>query len=130
VTVVGIHILNDMALEAADILAEEGIELEVVDPRTLVPYDRETVAASVRKTGRLIVAHQAPERVGVAAELIQCAVEDAFDYLDAPPVRLCGANMPVPYAKSLEDAAMPQVDDIVAAARRLMSGSAVVGTRQ
>ncbi|MHB0978831.1 MAG: alpha-ketoacid dehydrogenase subunit beta [Thermoleophilia bacterium] len=128
VTVVGIHVLNDMALEAAEILASEGIELEVIDPRTLVPYDRETVAASVRKTGRLIVAHQAPERAGMAAELIQCAVEDAFDYLDAPPVRICGANMPVPYAKSLEDAAMPQVDDIVAAARRLTSGSLAVGT--
>jgi acetoin:2,6-dichlorophenolindophenol oxidoreductase subunit beta len=125
VTVVGIHIQNDMALQAADILAAEGIELEVVDPRTVVPYDRETVAASVRKTGRLIVSHQAVERAGYAAEIIQCVIEDAFDYLDAPPVRLCAANMPVPYAKSLEDAAMPQVDDIVAAARRLMYGSSI-----
>jgi pyruvate/2-oxoglutarate/acetoin dehydrogenase E1 component len=91
----------------------------------VVPYDRDTVAASVRKTGRLIVSHQAPERCGYAAEVIQCVIEDAFDYLDAPPVRLCGANMPVPYAKSLEDAAMPQVDDIVAAARRLMHGSSI-----
>jgi len=120
VTVVGVHIMNDLALEAADILAAEGIELEVVDPRTLVPYDREAVARSVRKTGRLIVTHQAPERGGIAAEIIQCALEDAFDYFDAPPVRLCGANMPVPYAKSLEDAAMPQVQDIVEAARRLV----------
>jgi pyruvate/2-oxoglutarate/acetoin dehydrogenase E1 component len=120
ITVVGIHIQLDKALEAAEILSVEGIELEVVDPRTLVPYDRETVAASVRKTGRLLVSHQAPERAGIACEIIQCAIEDAFDYLDAPPVRVCGANMPVPYAKPLEDAAMPQVDDIVAAARRLV----------
>ncbi len=125
VTVVGVHITNDHALEAAEILAPEGIELEVVDPRTLVPYDREAVAASVRKTGRLIAVHQAPERVGVAAEIIQCAIEDAFDYLDAPPMRLCAANMPVPYAKTLEDADLPQVADIVGAARRLMSGRSV-----
>ena len=120
VTVVGLHVQLDKALEAAEILSAEGIELEVIDPRTLVPYDRATVAESVKKTGRLIVTHQAPERAGIGCEIIQCVIEDAFDYLDAPPVRLCGANMPVPYAKSLEDAAMPQVADIVAAARRLV----------
>lgn len=120
VTVVGIHVQLDKALEAAEILSAEGIELEVIDPRTLVPYDRVTVADSVKKTGRLIVTHQAPERAGIGCEIIQCVIEDAFDYLDAPPVRLCGANMPVPYAKSLEDAALPQVADIVAAARRLV----------
>ncbi|GAB4243503.1 MAG: alpha-ketoacid dehydrogenase subunit beta [Thermoleophilia bacterium] len=127
ITFVGIHITLDMALEAAETLAAEGIELEVIDPRTLVPYDRETVAESVRKTGRLIVSHQAPERVGYATEIITCALEDAFDYFDAPPVRLCAANMPVPYAKSLEDAAMPQTEDIIQAARRLMKGTSVGG---
>lgn len=125
VTFVGIHLTLDLALEAAGILSEDGISLEVIDPRTLVPYDRETVTEAVRKTGRLIVSHQAPERVGYATEMITCALEDAFDYLDAPPVRLCGANMPIPYAKSLEDAALPQVDDIVRAARELMKGTSV-----
>jgi pyruvate/2-oxoglutarate/acetoin dehydrogenase E1 component len=120
VTVVGIHVQVDKALEAAQVLSGEGIELEVIDPRTLVPYDRQTVAESVKKTGRLIVTHQAPERGGMAGEIIQCVVEDAFDYLDAPPVRLCAANMPMPYSKVLEDAALPQTEDIVAAGRRLV----------
>jgi pyruvate/2-oxoglutarate/acetoin dehydrogenase E1 component len=122
VTVVGIHLMNNIALEAADILAQDGIELEIIDPLTLVPYDRETVAASVRKTGRLIVTHQAPERAGYGCEMIQCVVEDAFDYLDAPPVRLCAKNVPMPYAKPLEDAALPQTADIVEAARKLVQG--------
>jgi pyruvate dehydrogenase E1 component beta subunit len=85
VTCVGISIMCQKALEAAELLAAEGIEMEVVDPRTLVPYDRHTVARSIAKTGRLLVTHQAPERAGVGAEIVACALEDAFDYFDAPP---------------------------------------------
>jgi pyruvate dehydrogenase E1 component beta subunit len=84
-TCVGISVMCQKALEAAEILATEGIEMEVVDPRTLVPYDRHTVARSIAKTGRLLVTHQAPERAGVGAEIVACALEDAFDYFDAPP---------------------------------------------
>jgi pyruvate dehydrogenase E1 component beta subunit len=122
VTCVAISYMNQKALEAAEILAAEGIEMEIIDPRTLVPYDRETVARSIRKTGRLLVTHQAPERAGVAAEIVACALEDAFDYFDAPPVRVCGKNVPVPYSPGLEAAVIPQTDDIVSAARRLMHG--------
>jgi len=119
VTVVGVHTMVLKALQAAERLAAEGIELEVVDPRTLVPLDLETILASVRKTGRLIVTHEAYERCGVGAEIVTQVVAAAFDALDGPPVRLCAANVPVPYSGALEAAALPQVDDIVAAARRL-----------
>ena len=122
VTCVGLSVMNHKALEAADILAREGIDLEVIDPRTLVPYDRRTVAQSIVKTGRLIVTHQASERAGVGAEIVACALEDAFDYFDAPPVRVCGKNVPIPYNLSLEAAVVPQTEDIIAAARRLVQG--------
>lgn len=121
-TCVGISIMNLKALEAAEILAADGIELEVIDPRTLVPYDRQTVARSIVKTGRLLVTHQAPERAGVGAEIVACALEDAFDYFDAPPVRVCGKNVPIPYNLGLEAAVIPQTQDIVDAARRLVRG--------
>jgi len=120
VTVVGIHTMVLKALEAAERLAPEGIELEVIDPRTLVPLDLETIIASVRKTGRLIVTHEAYERGGFGGEIIAQVVAAAFDALDAPPVRLCAANVPIPYNGTLEMAALPQVDGLVAAARGLM----------
>ena len=122
VTCVALSSMNQKALEAAEVLAAEGIDLEVIDPRTLVPYDRETIAASIRKTGRLLVTHQAPERAGYAAEIVSCALEDAFDYFDAAPVRVCGKNIPIPYNMTLEAATVPQTADLVAAARRLMAG--------
>jgi pyruvate/2-oxoglutarate/acetoin dehydrogenase E1 component len=121
VTVVGLHTMVLKALQAADRLAAEGIELEVVDPRTLVPLDVQTIIESVRKTGRLIVAHEAYERCGIGAEIVTQVITAAFDALDAPPVRLCGANVPVPYSGALEAAALPQVDHIVTAARQLMA---------
>ena len=121
VTVVGVHTMVLKALEAADRVAGEGIELEVIDPRTLVPLDIETIVESVRKTGRLIVTHEAYERGGIGGEVVAQVVARAFDALDAPPVRLCAANVPVPYSGVLEAAALPQVDDIVAAVRDLMA---------
>ncbi len=120
VTFVGIHATIHKALEAAGKLAEEGIELEVVDPRTLVPLDEEAIVESVRKTGRLIVSHEAYTRGGYGAEIVTRVVESAFDYLDAPPVRVCAKDVPVPYAASLETAALPQPDDIAEAARKLV----------
>src|SRR5437016_13288797 len=89
VTVVGIHTMVGKALQAADQLAAEGIELEVIDPRTLVPLDEQTIIDSVKKTGRLIVSHEAYTRGGYGGEIIARVVEAAFDYLDAPPVRVC-----------------------------------------
>jgi acetoin:2,6-dichlorophenolindophenol oxidoreductase subunit beta len=123
VTVVATGLTLHKALAAAVLLAAEGIDIEVIDPRTLVPYDRRTIADSVRKTGRLIVTHQAPERAGFAAEIVSCALEDAFDYFDAPPARVCGKNIPIPYNTTLEAATVPQAADIVRAATRLMTGT-------
>jgi pyruvate dehydrogenase E1 component beta subunit len=120
ITVVGIHTMVGKALKAAEQLAEEGIELEVLDPRTLVPLDEQAIVHSVKKTGRLIVSHEAYTRGGYGAEIITRVVEAAFDYLDAPPVRVCARDVPVPYSAVLETAAMPQADDIAAAARALV----------
>ena len=127
VTCVAVSLMNQKALEAAAILTSEGIELEVIDPRTLVPYDRQTVARSIMKTGRLLVTHQSPERAGVGAEIVSCALEDVFDYFDAPPIRVCGKNVPIPYNLSLEAAVVPQVADIVDAARHLVRGASPAG---
>jgi pyruvate dehydrogenase E1 component beta subunit len=108
------------ALEAARELAEDGIELEVIDPRTLVPLDEQTIVDSVKKTGRLIVTHEAYTRAGYGAEIISRVVDAAFDYLDAPPLRVCARDVPVPYSAVLEAAALPQTVDLVAAARALV----------
>ena len=120
VTVVGIHTMVGKALQAAEQLAQEGIELEVIDPRSLVPLDEETIVESVKKTGRLIVTHEAYTRGGYGAEIISRVVDTAFDYLDAPPLRVCAKDVPVPYSAALESAALPQVEDLVAAARALV----------
>jgi pyruvate dehydrogenase E1 component beta subunit len=120
VTVVGIHTMVGKALQAAEQLDAEGISLEVIDPRTLVPLDEAAIIESVKKTGRLIVTHEAYTRGGYGAEIISRVVDSAFDYLDAPPMRVCAKDVPVPYSAALESAALPQVDDLVAAARALV----------
>ncbi|HYY87668.1 MAG TPA: transketolase C-terminal domain-containing protein, partial [Chloroflexota bacterium] len=117
---VGVHTMVAKALSAAEQLAEEGIEVEVIDPRSLVPLDEQAIVDSVKKTGRLIVSHEAYTRSGYGAEIISRVVEAAFDYLDAPPLRVCAKDVPVPYSAALESAALPQVDDVVAAARALV----------
>src|SRR5581483_10030048 len=106
-TVVGIHTMVHKALQAAEELAQEGISVEVIDPRTLVPLDVETLARSVRKTHRLVVTHEAYERCGVGAEIAMAVMREAFDFLDAAVERVCGKNVPVPYAEPLERAALP-----------------------
>jgi pyruvate/2-oxoglutarate/acetoin dehydrogenase E1 component len=120
VTIVGIHTMVGKALQAAEQLESEGISVEVIDPRTLVPLDEETIVESVKKTGRLIVSHEAYTRSGFGAEIMARVVESAFDYLDAPPLRVCARDVPVPYSAVLETAALPQVDDLVSAARSLV----------
>jgi acetoin:2,6-dichlorophenolindophenol oxidoreductase subunit beta len=119
-TVVGIHTMVGKALTAADQLSDEGIEVEVIDPRSLVPLDERAIVESVKKTGRLVVSHEAYTRSGYGAEIITRVVEAAFDYLDAPPLRVCARDVPVPYSAPLETAALPQVDDLVAAIRALV----------
>lgn len=123
-TVVATSIMVPRALEAADILAQEGIELEVVDPRTLKPYDAATVTQSVIKTGKALVVHEAPKTGGFGGEVVAEIVSgEAFDYLDAPVRRLAGLDVPIPYNRELERAAVPQVEDIVREARALVQGA-------
>jgi pyruvate/2-oxoglutarate/acetoin dehydrogenase E1 component len=119
-TIIAYSIMVPRALEAAEQLAVEGIEIEVVDPRTLKPLDTEAIVRSVSKTGRVLIVHEAPITGGVGAELAATIADsEAFDYLDAPIRRLAGRNVPIPYNRSLEAAAVPQVKDIVSAARAL-----------
>jgi pyruvate/2-oxoglutarate/acetoin dehydrogenase E1 component len=119
-TIIAYSIMVPRALEAAEQLAAEGIEIEVVDPRTLDPLDTETLVRSVSKTGRVLIVHEAPITGGVGAELAATIADsEAFDYLDAPIRRLAGRNVPIPYNRTLEAAAVPQVEDIVSAARAL-----------
>lgn len=121
-TIVGYSIMATRALEAAERLEDSGISAEVIDLRSLLPLDIETVRASVKRTGRLLVTHEAPAAVGVGAEVVAGVVEsDALDYLLAPVSRVCGRPIPMPYAKSLETATIPQVDDVELAAKELMN---------
>ncbi len=123
VTIVATAIMVHKALEAAETLMAEGIEAEVVDLRTVRPMDRDTVLASVRKTGRLICIYEGVKTLGVGAEVSAMVAEsDAFDFLDAPIVRLGGAECPIPYNPELERAAVPQVPAILAAARDIARG--------
>lgn len=123
VTVLATHLLLHHALGVAEDLATEGIDVEVIDPRTLVPFDLETLLRSVRKTTRLVVCHEAVERGGWAGEVVAQVVEHAFDALDAPIVRVCAANLPVPYSEPLEAAVIPSREDVAAAVRRVLEGS-------
>ncbi len=119
VTFVGWGMTVLMGVEAADHLAKEGVSVEVIDLRTLVPLDFETVLLSIQKTGKLMIAHEAPKNCGFGAELMARAVEEAFHYLDAPIRRVCGKDCPVPYCKDLEDEVLPQKKEIEEALRDL-----------
>lgn len=115
ITVVAANIMVPRTLTVAERLSREGIEVEVVDPRTLRPLDVETIANSVRKTGRLLVIHEACQTGGWAGEVIaSVSSTPAFDFLDAPMRRLAGSDIPIPYNRSLERAAVPQEEDIEA----------------
>jgi pyruvate/2-oxoglutarate/acetoin dehydrogenase E1 component len=110
-----------LVLEAAEKLAAEGIEAEVIDLRSLVPLDRDAILASVRKTHRLLVVHEAIKRGGFGGEIAAIVAEEAFDDLDAPPRRLAGLETPIPYAQHLEKSVVPQVEDIVRVAKELVA---------
>ena len=105
------------ALKAADELAKEGIEAEVIDLRTLRPMDTETIIASVKKTGRAVTVEEGWQQSGVGAEIAARIMELAFDYLDAPVTRVSGKDVPMPYAANLEKLALPNVAEVVAAAK-------------
>ncbi|MDQ0874417.1 pyruvate/2-oxoglutarate/acetoin dehydrogenase E1 component [Paenibacillus sp. V4I3] len=118
VTIIATSIMVHKALEAAKQLELEGISVEVVDPRTLVPLDEETIIESVKKTGRAVVVHEAVKRGGYGAEIVSMIQEsEAFDYLDAPIQRVAGLPIPIPYNVELEKLAVPQVGDIIQAVK-------------
>ncbi len=119
VTLVGYGMMIFMAVEVAEKLAREGISVEIIDLRTIVPLDEESIAKSVRKTGKLVIAHEAPGNCGFGAEIAARICEKQFAYLDAPIVRVTGANCPVPYSKILEDEVLPQTQDLERALRDL-----------
>lgn len=120
ITILAYSIMVPRALEAAENLVSEGIDCEVIDPRTLKPLDEKTIIASASKTGRVLIVHEAPITGGFGGELAALiSGSEAFDYLDAPIRRLAGRNIPIPYNRILERATVPQVEDIEAAAREL-----------
>jgi pyruvate dehydrogenase E1 component beta subunit len=124
VTIVGILRMVDVAERAATVLANEhGVEAEVIDPRTLRPLDLDTILDSVRKTNRCVVVEEGWPHGGVGANLAALITEQAFDYLDAPVQRVTGADVPMPYAKRLEQAAIPHAEHVVSAAQATLAGS-------
>jgi pyruvate dehydrogenase E1 component beta subunit len=120
ITLVATSWMVHEALAAADKLAERGIEAEVVDPRTLVPLDIETIVESVKKTHRVVVAHEAVRFCGIGGEIAAQITEEAFDYLDGPPIRIGAPSSPVPYSPVLEKEWVPNSEDILAAANTLV----------
>ncbi|MBO0487362.1 alpha-ketoacid dehydrogenase subunit beta [Vagococcus fluvialis] len=123
ITIVATGIMVHKALEAAKQLSELNISVEVVDPRTLVPLDKQTIIDSVIKTGKAVVVTESVKRSGFSAELASVIVEnESFDFLDAPVIRLAGKEVPIPYQPELEKLAVPQVEDIVEACVELMKG--------
>jgi pyruvate/2-oxoglutarate/acetoin dehydrogenase E1 component len=123
VTIVATAIMVHRALEAAETLAGEGIDAEVIDLRTLRPLDRDSVIDSVKKTSRLVCVYEGVKTLGIGAEISAMIAEsEAFDYLDAPIVRLGGVESPIPYNPVLEKAAVPQTPDIITAVRNLVRG--------
>jgi len=120
VTVVALGYMVSRALVAARKLEEEGIELEVIDPRTLNPFDIRTIVESVKRTGHLVTVHQAWRPCGVGAEIATQVVEQAIEYLDAPVVRVTGLDTPAPYYTKLENLVYPGPDDIIRAVRKVL----------
>jgi 2-oxoisovalerate dehydrogenase E1 component beta subunit len=113
----GAQVLN--ALDAAELLDKEGVSAEVIDLRTLAPLDRPAILDSVKKTNRALVLHEASRTGGIGGEIAAIIAEEAFEWLDAPVIRLASIDTPVPYSPPLEDYFLPQVSDIVDAARKL-----------
>jgi pyruvate dehydrogenase E1 component beta subunit len=107
-------------LEAAAALEAEGISVEVVDLRTLAPLDKETILASARKTGRVIVVHEAVKRGGVGGDIAAMVMEEAYDDLDGPVMRIAGRNTPIPYNLNIERACIPSVEEIIAGVLRMV----------
>jgi pyruvate dehydrogenase E1 component beta subunit len=119
VTIVAFSIMVGKAMEAAEKLAEQGIDAEVINLRSVRPLDRWTILESVKKTNRIVTLEEGWPFAGIGAEIAALCGEHAFDYMDAPVVRVCGADVPMPYANNLEQLALPQIDEIVHAAKKV-----------
>ena len=123
-TIIAMSVMVMRAQQAAEILAKEGIEVEIIDPRTLKPLDAAPIISSVIKTGKALIVHEAVKTGGFGGEISSVIMEsEAFAYLDAPVRRLAGLDMPIPYNRNLEYHAVPQVEDIVEEARKLVNGA-------
>lgn len=118
-TIIAIGSMVDQALQAAETLAEDGMSVEVIDPRTLIPLDKAALIESVAKTGHVVIAHEAHKRAGPGAEIAAMLAEEAIEYLDGPIMRVGAKNVPLPYSPILEDYVLPDASDIVAAVRFL-----------
>ncbi len=114
VTLITYSAMTLKCLEAAEALEKEGISVEVVDLRTLTPLDKETVLASARKTGRVIIVHEACKRGGIGGDIASMIMEEAYDDLDGPVIRIAGKNTPIPYNLNIEKVSIPSVEEIVA----------------
>ena len=119
VTIVAFSIMVGKAMQAAEKLAEQGIDAEVINLRTVRPLDRWTILESVKKTNRIVTVEEGWPFAGIGAEIAALCGEHAFDYMDAPVMRVCGADVPMPYANNLEQLALPQIDEIVHAAKKV-----------
>lgn len=119
VTITTFSLMVKVALEAAEVLAQEGISVEVIDLRTLRPLDTETILKSVQKTNRLVTLEEGWPYAGIGAEISSLVTEQAFDYLDAPIVRVTGVDVPMPYADNLEKRTIPQTARVVDAVRQV-----------
>lgn len=119
-TIVATSSMVGKSLVAAEELEKEGVNCEVIDPRTLFPLDVEAILASIRKTGRLLITHEAVQRCGWGAEIAALAAKKAFDYLDAPIERVCAKETPVPFSPKLESYVIPDKDDVIAGVRGML----------
>lgn len=119
VTIVARSLMVPLALKAAEALEKDGVSCEVIDPRTIRPLDIDTIIESVKKTNRIVVAEESHPVCSVNAEISAQVMEKAFDYLDAPVKRVSGADVPMPYAKNLEQLAVPDVNQIIAAVKEV-----------
>ena len=122
VTILGMSLMLNRVMEAAAILESEGISAEVIDPRTIVPLDKEAILESVRKTGRFVIVDEAQAFCGFSAEAAAIVSEEALDYLDAPVKRVCARHTPHPFNPVLEAAMLPSLEQIVDAARSVVRG--------
>lgn len=120
VTILATSLMVLKALKAAEELAKEGVSAEVIDPRTLRPLDRDTIVKSVKKTGRVVIVHEANKTGGLCGEFTRVIVEDAFDYLDAPPISIAGLDVPIPVEPVMEQYVIPNESRIIEAVKNVL----------